>query len=85
MKDRTLAEIDADASATATVPRLLDAAQIADLLRISTRTFRQRVHDGEFPKPILIGPNSPRWTASDYTAYVAKLRAAQIKRSARNG
>jgi predicted DNA-binding transcriptional regulator AlpA len=35
------------------------------------------VHAGEFAKPLMIGHNTPRWRASDYNAYVARLREAQ--------
>jgi predicted DNA-binding transcriptional regulator AlpA len=80
MTTRTLAEIDDDGPATATVPRLLDGSRIADLLGISHRSFRKLVHDGKFPKPLLIGHNTPRWPASDYNAYVARLREQQAKR-----
>jgi predicted DNA-binding transcriptional regulator AlpA len=79
MTTRTLAEIEPDASATATVPQLLDGDRIAGLLQVSRRQLSRLVHDGEFPKPIRVG-SQPRWLASDYNAYVARLREQQAKR-----
>jgi predicted DNA-binding transcriptional regulator AlpA len=81
MKARTLAEIDQDASvAREIVPRLLDGIRIAELLGISHRQFQRLVQHGKFPKPLPIGHNTPRWPATDYNAYVAKLREQQAKR-----
>jgi predicted DNA-binding transcriptional regulator AlpA len=81
MTARTLAEIDADAgSAVATVPRLLDADRIAELLQVTRRHVNHLVHIGEFPAPVLVGGSQRRWLASDYNAYVAKLREKQAKR-----
>lgn len=82
MTARTLVEIDADAGAqTATVPRLIDGDTLAGLLGINRRHLQRLVHAGEFPKPLMLGHNTPRWPASDYNAYVARLReAARAKR-----
>lgn len=79
MKARTLAEIDQDAAASEIVPRLLDGKLIAGLLQVSRRQFDRLVHDGEFPKPIVVGARR-RWLASDYNAYVARLRGQPAKR-----
>lgn len=79
MKAPTLADIDQEASVRASVPRLMEGKQIAGLLQISKRHFDRLVHDGEFPKPLRIG-NCSRWYASDYVAYVERLRAEANKR-----
>lgn len=87
MTARTLVELDADARASAaTVPRLIDGDTIAELLGIGRRHLQRLVKAGEFPKPLMLGHNTPRWFASDYNAYVGRLReAAQAKRKRRNG
>lgn len=79
MKPPTLEEIASEASATVTVPRLIDAAQIAELMRVSPRHFQRLVHDGEFPRPILIG-NCARWEAKAYAAHIRRLREETSKR-----
>ncbi len=80
MTTRTLAEIDQDAkTAGETVPRLIGADRIAELLQVSRRQLNRLVHDGEFPKPVLLGGTQRRWLASDYNAYVARLRERQTK------
>jgi predicted DNA-binding transcriptional regulator AlpA len=80
----TFEEIDRAASVHELVPRLIDADQIADLLHVSKRHFARLVHVGEFPKPVRIGGSS-RWPASDYNAYVERLRVQrESKRRGRN-
>jgi excisionase family DNA binding protein len=59
---------------TVSVPKVCDADQIAGILDISKRHFMRLVHVGEFPRPMLIG-RSARWSASDVTGYLDKLRA----------
>lgn len=71
-------EIEADAdAASAIVPRLLDQRTVAELLHVTQRTVQRLVREGAFPAPLMLGHNTPRWRASDYIAYVARLRAAQ--------
>jgi predicted DNA-binding transcriptional regulator AlpA len=48
-------------------------------LQVTRRHVNHLVHIGEFPKPVLVGTQR-RWLASDYNAYVAKLREKQAKR-----
>lgn len=67
-------------STSATVPRLIDAKEITGLLKISERQLRRLVHIGEFPRPLMLGHNTKRWPASDFNAYLAKLRERQMKR-----
>jgi len=74
VKAPTLAQIDQDASVRETVPRLMDIEQILGLLQVSRRHFDRLVHIGEFPKPLKIGARS-LWYASDYVAYLERLRA----------
>ena len=77
-------EADAGA-ASARVPRLIDQRTIAELLQVTPRTLRRLVHNGAFPAPLMIGHNTPRWRASDYNAYIAKLREAQAQGKRRRG
>ena len=85
----TFEEIDRAAGGTMArtslmVPKLIDAEQIAGLLAISERHLARLVHDGEFPKPMKLG-HSARWLASDYNAYVERLRLRrEIKRRGRD-
>jgi excisionase family DNA binding protein len=75
----TLAEIDLEAGGTVAVPVLIDADQLAELMRVSLRHFYRLVHEGEFPEGILIG-HSRRWSASQYAAWVEERRNKQAKR-----
>jgi predicted DNA-binding transcriptional regulator AlpA len=71
-------EIEADAgAASAIVPRLIDQRTVAQLLHVTQRTVQRLVREGAFPAPLMLGHNTPRWRASDYNAYVARLREAQ--------
>jgi predicted DNA-binding transcriptional regulator AlpA len=63
-----------DTPAMVTVPRLIDAEQVAGILVISERHLGRLVHSGEFPKPIKIGACA-RWQASDVADYLERLRA----------
>ena len=66
----TLAEIDRDAGARELVARLLDAAQIADLMHVTKRSVYRMVEEGKFPPPALMIGRYARWLASDYNAWV---------------
>lgn len=71
------AVIDADeSSARELVPRLLDAAQIADLMGFKDkRQVYRLVHEGKFPQPTIdVGARYKRWRASDYAAWVEQQR-----------
>lgn len=55
---------------TPTVPPLLTLDDVAVHLRVTTRTVQRRVAAGEFPRPILVGPTSPRWRRADLDAWI---------------
>ena len=80
MKARTLAEIDAEASASATVPRLIDADQIADLMHLDKRQVYRLVREGKFPRPTIEVGRYRRWSASDYVSWVEAQRTERAKR-----
>ena len=64
------------------VPKMIDADRIASLLDISKRHLLRLVHDGEFPKLMLIGRAS-RWPASDVAVYLDKLRKERARKQRR--
>ena len=64
------------------VPKMIDADRIAALLDISKRHFMRLVHDGEFPKPMLIG-RAARWPATDVTGYLQRLRLQRARKPRR--
>jgi len=74
MKARTLAEIDAEGSATATVPQLIGADEIADLMRVTRTQVYRLVREGKFPRPTIAVGRILRWSASDYVAWVEAQR-----------
>lgn len=56
---------------TPPVPPLMTLDDVAVHLRVTTRTVQRRVAAGEFPRPILVGPTSPRWRRADLDAWIA--------------
>lgn len=56
---------------TPTVPPLMTLEDVAGHLRVTTRTVQRRVAAGTFPRPIAVGPNSPRWRRSDLDAWIS--------------
>jgi predicted DNA-binding transcriptional regulator AlpA len=47
-------------------------AAVRGLLSISEATFDRLLRNGEFPKPIKIGPRLPRWPASQVRQWLAE-------------
>jgi excisionase family DNA binding protein len=55
----------------APVPALLTIDDLAEMLRVSTRTLRTWRHEGELPPAITIG-GALRWRRADVDAWLAK-------------
>jgi predicted DNA-binding transcriptional regulator AlpA len=72
--------MDAGASASATVPRLIDADQIADLMHLDKRQVYRLVREGKFPRPTIEVGRYRRWSASDYVTWVEAQRTERAKR-----
>jgi predicted DNA-binding transcriptional regulator AlpA len=53
--------------------RLLDASDLAELLKVSEHTIRYWRLKGRLPEPLKIG-DCVRWDPRDIAAYLAKLR-----------
>jgi len=58
--------------------QLLDVRQLATTLRMHPRTVWRltamaEAGQGDFPKPLRIGPKTIRWRLSDVQAYLAAL------------
>jgi predicted DNA-binding transcriptional regulator AlpA len=58
--------------------QLLDVREVAGLLRMHPRsiwrlTAMAEAGQGNFPKPLRIGPKTVRWRLSDVQAYLAAL------------
>ena len=60
-----------------TVPRLLTARQVAQVLGLGERTVwrmtsRSRAGCGPFPRPVRVGPKAVRWRWPDIEKYLQK-------------
>lgn len=51
---------------------VLTLAQVADLLLVSARSVQRLVEAGDFPAPIQLGSNRPRWLRSEIDAWLEK-------------
>lgn len=75
MQDVTVAEND----------RLLTKKELAEMLKVSTRTINRMVSTGELPKPLKRGAAQSRkldkrpclWFQSDAATYIEKMAAAR--------
>jgi excisionase family DNA binding protein len=56
------------------LPEILTADQVAEMLQVSRRTFDRMVAAGEFPRPMRRNRKWIRWTQADLEAYFQKLR-----------
>jgi len=55
---------------------LMTIDEIAELMKITTRSVRQRWYDGVIPKPIRIGRRSIRWRRAEVEAFIAAKTGA---------
>lgn len=53
------------------LPTLLTAAQVAEALNIARPSvYRLLANDPDFPRPIYVGPRSPRWREDHLDAWI---------------
>jgi len=58
--------------------QLLTRAQTAEYFGVSLQTlWRWTKTIPEFPKPVMVSPDTPRWLASDLEAYIANRKTPQ--------
>ena len=50
--------------------RLLRRLQIEEITGLSRSSIYRLMPDGEFPRPVKVGPAAVRWRASDITAWL---------------
>jgi prophage regulatory protein len=52
--------------------RLISVDEVEDRIGWSRTTLWRRCRDGEFPKPVLIGPRRIAWPESDVDQWIAR-------------
>ena len=57
--------------------RLLRRRQVEEITGMSRSTIYKMMQNGEFPRPVRIGPAAVRWRASDITAWVESRPVAR--------
>ena len=50
--------------------RLLRRRQVEEITGLSRSSIYRLMQDGEFPRPVKVGPAAVRWRASDITAWL---------------
>ena len=50
--------------------RLLRRRQVEKITGLSRSSIYRLMQDGEFPRPVKVGPAAVRWRASDITAWL---------------
>lgn len=58
---------------TPTKDRWITCAEVAAMLGVTPRTIWRLAAAGRIPKPLRIGPKSPRWKESALTDYLDRL------------
>ncbi len=56
---------------TAADIELIDKNDLCRQLKISPWTLQRKIAKGEFPRPVWLGPTTPRWRASEVAAWQA--------------
>ena len=57
--------------------RLLKRRQVEEITGMSRSSIYRMMQDGEFPRPVRIGPAAVRWKASDITAWMESRPVAR--------
>ncbi len=58
------------------MPELLTKAELAERLRVTTRTIDNRIaHDADFPRPVRVSPRVIRFDADEVSAFIRQRRA----------
>jgi predicted DNA-binding transcriptional regulator AlpA len=58
-----------------TAPAVLTLAETASVLGVTVATLRSWFNAGRFPRPMYLGPRSPRYRRVDIEAHLAKEAA----------
>ena len=56
--------------------RLRRIEEVLEMLGVSKSTLHRMIAEDRFPKPIYIGPRSPRWWLSGILKWLASLASA---------
>jgi excisionase family DNA binding protein len=67
--------VQAQPAPVAPLKPVLTLQEVADLLQIAPRTVQRMAADGEFPAPIRLGSNRPRWRRADVDAWLEREAA----------
>lgn len=62
---------------TQTPDRLLKLPEVLGCFPVSRSRWYQGVKDGEFPKPVRLGPGAVAWRESDITRLIDSLATAE--------
>ena len=57
--------------------RLLRRRQVEEITELSRSSIYRLMQDGEFPRPVKVGPAAVRWRASDITAWLESRPVAR--------
>ncbi len=57
--------------------RLLRRRQVEEITSMSRSSIYRLMQDGEFPRPVKVGPSAVRWRASDITAWLESRPVAR--------
>ena len=58
--------------------RLLRRRQVEEVTGMSRSSIYRLMQDGEFPRPVRVGPAAVRWKASDLTAWLESRPVARV-------
>jgi len=64
------------------VPSYMTAQQVAEMLQVSERRITDLVKAGVIPKPLMLGPRTRRWRASDFDTHKPRRNVWEEKLSA---
>ena len=56
---------------------LLNVYEVCRKIGCTRATIYKRVADGSFPKPVHIGPRSPRWRSDEIADWIDRLSEAR--------
>lgn len=59
--------------------RLLRRRQVEEITSMSRSSIYRLMQEGEFPRPVKIGPAAVRWRASDLTAWLESRPVAMAE------
>ena len=59
--------------------RLLRIRQVEEITGLSRSSIYRLMQDGEFPRPVKVGPAAVRWRASDINTWLESRPLATVK------